>query len=801
MDTRTIGRNLKKQNQNVMESDFKKTDSLIQTAAKAGHTALYEHEVYDLLAAAGIGAPPKYHLFRSPKESLTPLDQLASEKLVLKIVHPRIAHKTDVKGVCIVSHSDAGKEIARLFDETPAEQARLFIDQNEIPSELAGLSTDELSKRLHKEIVGVLAYDFVNDKPGFGHELLLGMRLTSEFGPVITMGLGGVDTELYSREFKRGRATLTVSPATCDDRQILEAFTETTSFAILTGRARGHEGVVTKEALADLTRRFQALVRHYSPLNAKATFWLTECEINPFLFSNGKPIPVDGLLRFCRAESPAPKPPVKKIKNLLQPKNVCVIGVSSKDVNVGRTILKNLLSGDFTPDTLAIVKEDEKEIDGVRCFATVRDLPRKYDLIVLSVAAQRVPQMISEIIQNEKAEAITLITGGMGEKAGAKNLEDEVRNILTASRARKDGGPVMVGGNSLGIISVPGGYDTMFIPPSKLPKNPHLPMSRNVALLSQSGAFMISRMNKMGGFVPRYAISTGNQVDLGIGDFLEFLETDDAINVFGCYVEGFKPAEGLAFAKTARRLIASGKDIIVYKVGRSDAGKKAASGHTAAIAGDWNVTEAILTQAGCMVAHSFGEWGNLLMLSSLLAGRSVGRGRMGAISNAGYETVGMADTCTLSFADLKPETHQRILGILQTFRLLTLQDIRNPMDLTPMAVDRVHTEVLRAFAADPNVDVLLHACVPLTPAMKTRAPGGPEGEGIATPESFTQFLVTAFKTEITKPLVAVIDSGNLYDPMATMLLEAGIPVFRSADEAMSTFGTWVKAHVQHHRPT
>jgi acyl-CoA synthetase (NDP forming) len=341
----------------------------------------------------------------------------------------------------------------------------------------------------------------------------------------------------------------------------------------------------------------------------------------------------------------------------------------------------------------------------------------------------------------------------------------------------------------------------MFVPQSKLPRNLNMTIGGKIALISQSGAFIITRMSRLGGLVPRYAISTGNQVDLGLADFLEYLASDDELKVFGCYVEGFKPGEGLKFAEMASKITGSGKDVIVYRAGRSTEGRRAASGHTGAIAGDSDVAEAVLSSSGCMVARSFSEFTNLLMLSAMLAGRDVGLGRLAALSNAGYEAVGIADNLRgddyeLKLAELSDETKTNLLKVLEQFRLKELQDIRNPMDLTPMAVDRAHVEIIRAFAADPNADILLHACVPLSIAMKTREPGGPEGDGIADPESFAQLLINAHRAEIRKPLAVVIDSGSLYDPMAEMFMEAGIPVFRSADEAVKVLGKWVGAKLR-----
>jgi acyl-CoA synthetase (NDP forming) len=151
------------------------------------------------------------------------------------------------------------------------------------------------------------------------------------------------------------------------------------------------------------------------------------------------------------------------------------------------------------------------------------------------------------------------------------------------------------------------------------------------------------------------------------------------------------------------------------------------------------------------------------------------------ISNAGCETVAAADQTgsgpnSLELASLTEPTVTEVRKLLEHFKLSDLQEVRNPMDLTPMANDRAHIEVLKAFHADPNVDILVHACIPMTSAIKAIQPDHPEG--------YAQLLMKATRSDVTKPVVAVLDAGALYEPLANALFEAGIPVFRSIDRAL-----------------
>ncbi|MCX6646074.1 MAG: acetate--CoA ligase family protein, partial [bacterium] len=682
--------------------------------------------------------------------------------------------------------------------EAPKRQAALLIERGEIPPEYQNLSKEEFIKKFVADTVGVLAVHHLHGDDGFEHLLFLGMRDTREFGPVITAGSGGSDIEKLSEYLEKNHANVTVSPGVTDEKSFFNAFRNTLIFKSLAGDYKRNLQKIDEKSIEDLLSRFHACVWRYSPLNPDAPFWFSEFEINPFKVNSNRLWALDGVLRFRNVEPQKSPRPLGKLRNLLKPENICVIGVSGKEINLGRVILRNLIDGNFPLDKIAIVKPGDDEIDGIRCYPSISDLPGKFDVIILSVAAQQVLLTVSEIIESGKAESIVLITGGMGEKDGAGDEEEKLRQIIENSRKRGDKGPVLVGGNSLGLISVPGGYDTMFVSKSKLPRDPENPMNGNVAFISQSGAFMVSRMSNLSDLRPRFVISTGNQVDLGVADFVGHLSGDPEVRVFGIYMEGLKYLEGLHLAETAKKITRSGRDVIIYKAGRSKEGRHASSGHTAAIAGDWDVANAVLTKAGCIVANSFEEWQHLIMLSSLLSDRKIGKGRLAAVSNAGYEAVGMADsikgsTWSLELAEYSHATIGKLTNLLSEYKLTQLVNLRNPMDVTPMATDHMHAEILKAIADDENVDVLVYGCVPLSHMMKTHAKGGVDGDGIEDPESICQSAIKLFKNEIKKPFVMVVDSGRLYDPMAKLLLYAGIPVFRSADDAVRTVGRWISA--------
>jgi acyl-CoA synthetase (NDP forming) len=472
--------------------------------------------------------------------------------------------------------------------------------------------------------------------------------------------------------------------------------------------------------------------------------------------------------------------------------------VSSKGVNMGRIILRNILAAGFDPARATVVRPGLDEIDGVRCVPTIADLPEKADLFVVAVGAAQVPGVLSDLVETDAANSVILIPGGLGETRGSEDLADRLKAKIRAAHDSDDGGPVFIGGNSLGVISHPGRYDTMFIPETKLAKS-RGDHPRSACFLSQSGAYIIANLSRMPWFDPAYALSIGNQIDLTAADLLTHIKDDPAIEVFAVYMEGFQPGDGLRFAQAVRAAVSLGKDVVFYKAGRTSAGRSATAGHTASVAGDYAVCEAAVAEAGAFVADDFTEFSDLLRLSMAFRGKRIDGRRLAAMSNAGFESVGMADSIEgdrsrLSLASLTDATRARLASILESARLDGLVDVKNPFDVTPMADDASFAQLVDAVLDDPGVDVMVAGIVPLTPALETLAPGDDHRESVHHPESVAKRLPTV-AAEHDTPLVAVVDSGRRFDAMAGVLEADGLPVFRSADRAVRVLTKWVDVHL------
>ncbi len=721
---------------------------LLETARAENRSMLLDPESAAFARAVGFHSPNHVFVRHAAEVASHHLDAFPGEHVVLKVVSPEILHKTDVGGVRTVLR-DVGTVVAALGEMDNA------------------LGT--------AEVRGYTINQFVTHSNALGAQLLAGVRWTDDFGPVVTIGPGGVHTEWLATHFERGQSVAMFPAGDLDHEYLAKTLERKAFFRLVAGGGRDGRVHFDVPTLADMVAKLLALARgpHASSVE--------DFEINPIVQTPGGPVALDVLVK-CRIATPTPPPrPVQKLRALLKPRSMAIMGVSERQ-NPGRTILQNTLRAGFPRDRLYVIKPGTREIDGVACHPDVSSLPEPVDTLVLGVAAAQVPETVERVVAEQRAESVIVIPGGLGERTGTGRLEQRMLAALHASRATPWQGPVLNGGNCLGIRSGPGRYDTTFIPPHKLPAVPASEVP--LALIAQSGAFAIARRSQLLTGTPRYLITVGNQADLTVGDYLTYLKDDPAIRVFACYVEGLRPLDGRRWLDAAAEITQDGRHVILYRAGRSPAGAEATASHTAALAGDYPVTQELAESAGVVVADSLADFDDLIRLFSYLEERGARGWRLGAVSNAGFECVAMADALGhFELAALTEGTQRALEAAFRRCRIEGIVEARNPVDLTPICPDEVYEDVVRAVMEDPEVDVGIVGCVPLTPALQTLAPGGSHQEDLADATSVVSRLARVVQ-ETPKPVVAVVDAGSMYEPMRAKLLESGVPTFATADRAL-----------------
>jgi acyl-CoA synthetase (NDP forming) len=727
-------------------------------ARTAGRAVLLESEGMEILRLSGLRVP-RQHVLKPGEVVKDPFFE--GGRAVVKVLSPEILHKSDVGGVSIIPNT-----VRTISDAVQAMEAR-FKD---------------------KTLAGFVVMECIDYRPQLGHELLLGMRLTREYGPVVSLGVGGIYTEFLNKNMLPGRSVAAFAADLLEQSAVERELGRLALAPLITGGLRGQPAMISLPALA------QALCRFGELSKLLVAEGIEEFEVNPLVLSAGELVALDALGRFGDGEAakrPLPRP-LGRIKNLLEPRSIALIGVSQK-MNPGRVILNNLLRDGFPKDRIFIVKPGLAALEGCTCVSDVKALPETVDLLVVAVGAAQVPELLMQVISEHKAESLLVIPAGFEEKEGNEDIVANLRASLQAARATDWGGPVINGGNCVGIRSQPGLCDTIFIPEYKMP----LPKgsSSPLAVVAQSGAFTVARASWLAKSInPRYLISVGNQTDLTIGDYLEYLKDDREIETFAVYVEGFKPGDGLRFIKAAREITDSGRKVILYAAGRTAAGSQAMASHTASVAGDYTVTRELARQAGIALVETSTDFDDLIRLNAFLRGRQARGIRLGAISNAGFDCVAVADNLgSFALAGFSGDNKAALQKLFAESGLEEILDVHNPLDVSPQATDKVFCDAASLILSDPAVDIALIANVPITPALTTLPSGsGHREDFIANAESLPQRMLYIFRNS-DKPMVAVLDGGRLYDPLANWFTDNGLPVFRSVAQALKMLELWSRS--------
>jgi len=321
---------------------------------------------------------------------------------------------------------------------------------------------------------------------------------------------------------------------------------------------------------------------------------------------------------------------------LFNPRSIAVIGASSQLMKWGFLVFHNMVRGGYK-GRLYPINPKEKEIFGIKVYPNIKAVGRELDMVVVIVPAPVVPQTLRECAELGVKYAV-IISGGFGETGiDGKNLQEEVLEIARSSGIR------VVGPNTMGMYSSTSNL-SLLMPP--IPLRPG-----NIGFLSESGNLGTTMMqsaiiNGLG--FSRY-VSVGNQADLKIYEFLEYFIDDKETEAILIYAEGLQ--EGREFLDIAKRLTRR-KPVVIYKSGRTEAGKKAAASHVGAMAGSDHVYDAAFRQAGVIRAnHSF----EMVDIVSTLSRQPLPKGRrIGILTYGGGWGVIASDFCGMYNLEVPP---------------------------------------------------------------------------------------------------------------------------------------------------
>jgi acyl-CoA synthetase (NDP forming) len=395
------------------------------------------------------------------------------------------------------------------------------------------------------------------------------------------------------------------------------------------------------------------------------------------------------------------------------------------------------------------------------------------DLLLLALPAPAAAQALLQLLdQGGGAEVVGLVSGGIGDGADTGGLGATLATALAEARAMGCWTPAVLGPNFLGHW-VPGAdLDSSFILADRLPPLP--PEAGPLALLSQSGAFLITRRSRMPDLPFGLALALGNQMDVALPDLLEALADRPEFGAVAAYVEGFGPGHLAATARATARLAASGRRPLLLRAGRTEGGQAAAASHTGALAGDLALEEALLVKAGARWTTSQAAFDAGLAWLGAFPGLTLGP--VALVTNAGFESVGAGDLLEgpLRAATADAACVEDLRAILSEAGLAGLVAPRLPLDLTPMAKLPAYG-ACAARALETDAAILVVGIVPFAPNLDADQP-----ERVA---AFAREL--AHKARAAgKALAFAVDAGPDYNAYRAALAASGAPVFQRVEDAL-----------------
>lgn len=433
------------------------------------------------------------------------------------------------------------------------------------------------------------------------------------------------------------------------------------------------------------------------------------------------------------------------LERLFRPRSVALIGASSDPAKIGGRPLHFLVKHGFKGEIWP-VNPRATEIGAVSCYPDIESLPGAPDVAMVLVGPAHTEASIRALAARGSGAAIVL-AGGFAE-TGGNGVARQASLIQAAGSMR------VLGPNTIGLLNM---TDDITLSASGALDVEHR-FKGGVAVVSQSGGILGSLMSRASaqGVGLSHLIATGNEADIDVADAVSYLAQDDATRVIALYLETIrKPAP---FRRAAAAAAEAGKKLVIYKVGRSEAGARSAASHTGALAGEDRVFDAYFRQIGAIRAERYTDLIDIpaaLAVAPRLAGK-----RIAIVTHTGGAAGLVADVCGMvGFETPAPgaETTRRLAAILQDDGFAP---DRNPVDLTLAGLDpEVTYQAIMALAESDEFD----AVIPIVGS-----------SSVGRPHLVADPVIRAWQT-IRKPLIVYTSPSA--PGIVTRLNAAGVPTF------------------------
>jgi len=464
------------------------------------------------------------------------------------------------------------------------------------------------------------------------------------------------------------------------------------------------------------------------------------------------------------------------LANFLAPRSIAVIGASEGVEKIGGRIMNNLLRHGYA-GRLYPINRGRTEVYGLPAYPDLAAAPGPVELAMIAIPAESVPQAIEECAAARIRNVVVTSSGFADAGEAGAALQDRV-----VARARAAGIRI-AGPNTQGFYNVPAGIAATFSPGVNIEPGPKGKRKR-IGVVAQSGGLGFSLYNRgqLGGLDFSAIVAVGNQGDLELVDYADLLLDDEDTRVVMLFIEAIKsPARFIALAEKAAALE---KPLVVAKVGRHKAARRAVASHTGSLSGSDEAYNAVFERYGVLRAESPEE---MLDIAALFTRHKVPRGnRIAVISATGGTAAWLTDTCEgygLELPEIDAERQRRLRAIIPPYGSPT-----NPVDITAQGL-RGYAPSLAVLEDSPDLDAFI---VPISLAQEARI--AREGEEIAAiaARSAKPLLIYSYTvaSEKAKALLAGLDL-HFYTRMegCARALQAGLAYHRFHEARRATAAT------------
>lgn len=366
------------------------------------------------------------------------------------------------------------------------------------------------------------------------------------------------------------------------------------------------------------------------------------------------------------------------LDTFFSPSSIAIIGASRDPIKIPGLLLAFLRKNQF-PGLIYPVNPNYPDIDGLTCYPSVSAIGGPIDLAIVIIPARSVLGALEECARVGVKNAI-IISSGFAEEGGGESAGMQGEIAALAKRT----GMRISGPNAEGYFNEAKRVAATFSPTVDVrPEAPRLLATRRrIGIVAQSGGigFAIYNRARALGIALSYVISTGNESDLGAGEFLDYMVQDSATDVILLFIEGIRDTD--KFLAAARRAAETGKPVIVTKVGRSNAGGRAAASHTASMAGWSAAYDAVFAKYGFIISNDLDE---AVTIAALLTTSPLPKGdRVAVLTVSGGGGIWGADSVSaqgLQVPELSASMQSAIRGLIPSYG-----SPRNPIDITAQAV-------------------------------------------------------------------------------------------------------------------